>query len=237
MATRVYDITTIHTIDGEEIEASPLKIKYLRQFMDAFVEIKNAKDEDSQLLVLCQCCAIAMKQYKPEIATVAGIEDNFDVKTIYKIMDAAGGIKMENTPEKEIEAGEPPLKAKDIPPGEKGSWDSLKLAQLEAEVFTLGIWKDFDDLERSLSMQELTAILEEKREQDYQHKKFLAAMQGVDLDAQTGKANSNAWEDLKARVVSKGKARDGNDILALQGVNAQKAGFGIGMGLDYEVHD
>jgi hypothetical protein len=86
-------------------------------------------------------------------------------------------------------------------------------------------------------MQELTAILEEKREQDYQHKKFLAAMQGVDLDAQTGKTNSNAWEDLKARVVSKGKARDGNDILALQGVNAQKAGFGIGMGLDYEVHD
>ena len=39
---------------------------------------------------------------------------------------------------------------------------------------------------------------------------------------------------MKARVFSKGKTADGNDILALQGPNAQKAGFGIGMGLDYE---
>jgi hypothetical protein len=39
---------------------------------------------------------------------------------------------------------------------------------------------------------------------------------------------------MKARVFSGGKAKDGNDVLALQGVNAQKAGFGIGMGLGYE---
>ena len=45
---------------------------------------------------------------------------------------------------------------------------------------------------------------------------------------------NNAWEDLKARVFSKGKTNDANDILSLQGVNAQQAGFGIGMGLDYE---
>ena len=57
-------------------------------------------------------------------------------------------------------------------------------------------------------------------------------MQGVDLDKNSG--NSNAWEDMKARVFSKGSATNGNDILALQGRNAEKAGFGIGMGLDYE---
>jgi hypothetical protein len=60
-------------------------------------------------------------------------------------------------------------------------------------------------------------------------------MQGVDLDKNSG--NSNAWEDMKARVFSKGKAENGNDILALQGKNAEKAGFGIGMGLDYEVYE
>ena len=38
---------------------------------------------------------------------------------------------------------------------------------------------------------------------------------------------------MKARVFSGGKATDSNDVLALQGVTAQKAGFGIGMGLDY----
>jgi hypothetical protein len=39
---------------------------------------------------------------------------------------------------------------------------------------------------------------------------------------------------MKAKVFSGGKASNANDVLALQGVNAQKAGFGIGMGLGYE---
>jgi hypothetical protein len=39
---------------------------------------------------------------------------------------------------------------------------------------------------------------------------------------------------MKARVFSKGQATDSKDVLALQGQNALKAGFGIGMGLDYE---
>ena len=81
-------------------------------------------------------------------------------------------------------------------------------------------------------MQEMTAILNLKREEDYTHKKFLAAMQGVDLDK--GKNNTNAWEEMKARVFSKGQAADSKDIVALQGINAQKAGFGIGLGLEYE---
>ena len=81
-------------------------------------------------------------------------------------------------------------------------------------------------------MPELTATIKIKRELDYSDKKFAAAMQGVDLDKNSG--NQNAWEDMKARVFSKGAATDGNDILALQGKNAERAGFGIGMGLDYE---
>jgi hypothetical protein len=39
---------------------------------------------------------------------------------------------------------------------------------------------------------------------------------------------------MKARVFSKGATSDSNDVLSLQGQNAKKAGFGIGMGLDYE---
>jgi hypothetical protein len=99
----------------------------------------------------------------------------------------------------------------------------------------LGIWKDYRELEESLSMPELIATLSSRRELDYQEKKFLAAIQGVDLDAQSGSSKGQKeWEDMKARVFSKGKAKDGNDILALQGENARKAGFGINMGIDYE---
>ena len=83
-----------------------------------------------------------------------------------------------------------------------------------------------------MSMPELTSTLKIKRELDYQNKKFLAAIQGVDLDKESGK--QNAWEEMKARVFSKGRAANSKDVLALQGANAQKAGFGIGMGLDYE---
>jgi hypothetical protein len=84
-------------------------------------------------------------------------------------------------------------------------------------------------------MPELMATLEVIRELDYTEKKFLAAIQGVDLDKESNKdKGQREWEDMKARVFSKGKTVDGNDILALQGPNAQKAGFGIGMGLDYE---
>jgi translation initiation factor 1 (eIF-1/SUI1) len=82
-------------------------------------------------------------------------------------------------------------------------------------------------------MPELVAILEAKREQDHTERKFMAALQGVDIDK--NKAAQNEWESLKARVYSKGKTSDPNDIVALQGDAALRAGFGIGMGLDYEV--
>ena len=84
-------------------------------------------------------------------------------------------------------------------------------------------------------MPELVTTIGSIRDLDYQEKKFLAAIQGVDLDGATNQdKGQKEWEDMKARVFSKGQTSDSNDILSLQGVNAQKAGFGIGMGLDYE---
>jgi hypothetical protein len=79
------------------------------------------------------------------------------------------------------------------------------------------------------------AIISSKRELDYQEKKFFAAIQGVDLeDSADEQRGQKEWENLKARVFSGGATSDSNDVLSLQGQNAKKAGFGIGMGLDYE---
>jgi hypothetical protein len=92
----------------------------------------------------------------------------------------------------------------------------------------LGIWKDYEELETSLSMPELVATLSSKRDLDYQEKKFLAAIQGVDLDKQSGGAKGqNEWEAMKARVFSKGKTSDPNDITSFQGTKASQAGFGL----------
>jgi len=225
MATTVYKTDKVRLIDGTEISLYPLKIKYLREFMEAFELVKTADNDEEAIIFLSNCAAIAMQQYHPQIATISELEDSMDLPGIYKVLEVAAGIKINEDSQESVKNQ-----------AEEGgsSWDKLDLAKLEAEVFLLGIWKDYAELELNLSMPELLATLESKRDLDYQEKKFLAAIQGVDLDKNSGEAPENKWEEMKARVFSGGKARDGNDVLALQGINAHKAVFGIGIGLGYE---
>jgi hypothetical protein len=226
MATSVYQYESITLIDGTEIEISPLKIKYLKEFLDKFEDVKGAANDENAIVGLSECARIAMKQFYPSIKTIEDLEDNLDLPTIYKILDIAAGIKIKEDSQKEV-------KEQAVESG--ATWDDLDLASLESEVFLLGIWKDYNELETSLSMVELSVTLESKRKQDYQDKKFFAAIQGVDLDKESGNKNEpNAWEKMKARVFSGGASSDPNDVLSLQGANAAKAGFGIGMGLSYE---
>lgn len=223
MATEVYKTKIINLMDGSEIELSPLKIKYLRRFMEKFDDVKNANGDVEAISALSTCAYICMKQFKPEIAhTQEQFEDYVDMRIIYDILDLAAGIKIKSESEDTV-------KQQAVDSG--SNWEDLDLAKLESEVFLLGIWKDYDELEKSLSMPELMTTLSISRDLNYEEKKFLAAMQGVDLDKNTGQTNE--WEEMKARVFSKNRTNNPNDITALQGANAQKAGFGIGMGLDY----
>lgn len=227
MATKVYSTKKICLFDGTEIEISPLKIKYLREFMDTFSLINKADNDDDSILLLLECVRVAMQQYRPELSkSTLDIEDAIDMPTIHEILEIAGGIKItedsSDTVKQQAEKNE-----------SKNTWEDIDLVKLESEVFTLGIWKNYDDLESSISMPELMAIISGRRELDYEEKKFLAAIQGVDIEKNEDRGQKE-WEDLKARVFSGGKTNDSKDILALQGQNAKKVGFGIGYGLDYE---
>jgi hypothetical protein len=227
MATKVYESDYIILVDGTEVFVTPLKIKYLREFMTAFENVKGAINDDAAIDGLVECARICMKQYLPEISKSTDlIEDAMTLKDIYRLLDIAAGIKVN-------EKSEEPVKKQATDSG--STWETLDLAKLESEAFLLGIWKDYEELEKSMSMPEIMSTLSVKRELDYAEKKFLAAMQGVDLDKQSGKQNE--WEAMKARVYSKGTTQDPNDILALQGQNAANKGFGIGMGLTYEKID
>ena len=231
MPTQIYEISEVELIDGTIIEISPLKIKYLKQFMEKFESVKQAKNDEESISKLVECIRIAMKQYLPSIKTIEDVEDNVDLPTIYKIIELCAGIRLNQSEETEKKPVAPQ------PPSEN-TWEKLDLAKLESELFVLGSWKNFDDLESNISMPELMAILESTRELDYSEKKFMAAMQGVDLDEQTGKKEEDPWEAMKARVASQVSGignGDPNDITSLQGQKAQQYGFGIGMGLDYEV--
>ena len=227
MATTIYKSEIIYLFDGTELEIMPLKIKYLREFMQAFENVKVTKNDDEAIAALVECVRVCMKQYYPSISrSVEDVEDSIDMPTIYKVLDVSAGIRINKKSEE-------PVKTQAVESG--STWEDLDLAKLESEVFLLGIWKDYQELELSLSMPELMATLEVSRELDYAEKKFMAAIQGVDLDAESGKGKGQQeWEDMKARVFSGGQTSDANDILSFQGPKAQKAGFGIGMGLDYE---
>jgi hypothetical protein len=227
MATTIYKSEIIKLFDGTSVEIVPLKIKYLREFMKAFEDVKITKNDDEAMAALVECVRVCMKQYYPSISgSVEDVEENIDMPIVYMVLDVAAGIKINKKSEE-------PVKTQAVESGH--TWEDLDLAKLESEVFLLGIWKDYQELELSLSMPELMATLEVSRELDYAEKKFMAAIQGVDLDKQSGKGKGQEeWEDMKARVFSKGQASDSNDILSFQGPKAQKAGFGIGMGLDYE---
>jgi hypothetical protein len=233
MPTKIYDISYIKTIYGKSIEVSPLKIKYMREFMANFDLVKTAQDEDEIIQILTECATIAMKQFYPEVDTVEKFEDNFDLKTMYKVVEYAGGIKMDNE-----EPDEPVEQPEQTESSSKSGWEDLDLNKLESEAFLLGIWKNYEELESSICLAELMAILEQKREMDYQDKKFTASLKGIDLDEASGKTEEDPWEAMKARVAAKESGignGNPNDITALQGIKAKQAGFGIGEGLDYEI--
>jgi hypothetical protein len=228
MATSIYKTKNIFLYDGTEIEIMPLKIKYLREFMTAFYDVSKTKNDDEAIMVLLECTRIAMKQYYPKISkSIEELADNIDMPTVHTILDIAANIKINGDNKEDVKT-----QVDKSNPGP--SWEEFDLAKLESEIFLLGIWKDYGELEESLSISEIMAIVESKRELDYQEKKFFAAIQGVDLEGSSSEKGQKEWEDMKARVFSRGKTNDSNDVLSLQGQNAKKAGFGIGMGLDYE---
>ncbi len=228
MATKIYDAENILLIDDTEVYITPLKLKYLRQVMDIFNStIKGSNDQEQIIEGIMQSVAVSMKQYFPSLKTIEDVEDSVDMPTAYKILEIGAGIKLSKSDDdKEEEKDKPDNLEAD------NDWETFDLAKLESEAFLLGIWKDYEELETSLSMPELLETIRAKRELEHNERKFLAAIQGVDIDK--GKDSNNAWEKLKAKVFSKGQTTDPNDITAFQGANAAKAGFGIGMGLSYE---
>jgi hypothetical protein len=234
MPTKIYDVYYVKTVYGKEIEISPLKIKYMRQFMEEFDLVKTAKDEDEIIEILTKAAAVSMRQFCPEIDGVEKFEDTFDLKTMYKIVEYAGGIKMDNEENKE-EMEHIPEQAES---SSKSGWEDLDLNKLESEAFLLGIWKNYDELESSICLAELMSILEQKREMDYQDKKFTASLKGIDLDEASGKTEEDPWEAMKARVAAKASGignGNPNDITSFQGVKGQQAGFSIGKEMGYEV--
>ncbi len=74
----------------------------------------------------------------------------------------------------------------------------------------MGIWKNYDELEDNLSVDELLSTLNAHRKSQREQQRFFAAIQGIDLS------------DDEPR-----------DLAELAGADAAVAGFGVGMGIGH----
>ena len=79
-------------------------------------------------------------------------------------------------------------------------------------------------------MPELVQTLKSMNKTESEKRKFLAGLQGVNLDEEQEKEGPS-FEDIQRRALGINASAD--DVLALQGPMAEKAGFGIGAGLGY----
>lgn len=66
----------------------------------------------------------------------------------------------------------------------------------------LGKWKNFDELESELNLDELGLILEAVREQEMNRMRFQAALQGIDIDK-----DSKSSDEVYDRALAKAQAR------------------------------
>ena len=91
--------TVVVLIDGTKVSLRPLKISLLRPFMKKFEGLAAvAEDNEKSMNILMECVAIAMKQYKPELAEKSKeLEENIDLPTVYKIVEAASGVSLQDT--------------------------------------------------------------------------------------------------------------------------------------------
>lgn len=67
----------------------------------------------------------------------------------------------------------------------------------------MGHWRNVEDLELCLSLPELEAILRASRKREERQNKFLAALQGIDLDQHNQTDAQEAFDRVQRRVQSK----------------------------------
>lgn len=97
MATQVYETVEVELMDGTALRLRPLKISLLREFMEEFQKISDediSTDNIKSMDLLLDCAVIAMKQYNPDVATKEQLEDLIDMPTVYKVIEVASGIKL-----------------------------------------------------------------------------------------------------------------------------------------------
>lgn len=79
----------------------------------------------------------------------------------------------------------------------------------------MGNWRNYDELEENLSLEELITTVNAYREKQKEEHKFMAALKGIDLEKESGGVN----------------------ITDVSPVVTAEQGFGVGRGLSHKVQE
>ena len=82
-------------------------------------------------------------------------------------------------------------------------------------------------------MPEMVQTFKSMQKTESEKRKFLASIQGVDLDESSNNEEGSSFEDVRRRAV--GITTSADDVVSLQGGLAAEAGFGINAGLGYRI--
>ena len=80
--------------------------------------------------------------------------------------------------------------------------DSLELLRLEEYVFQIGSWHSLDELEDSVTLEELHRLFVSQQRRDHQQRQFAAALKGIEIDPFDDPDNKEAtsFEDVQDRA-------------------------------------
>jgi len=96
VANTVYETLEIRLSNGEDVIIKPLSIKNLKKFMEIMKKLDSddATSEEYAMDVFIEGGILCFEQFKPELASREIFEDIIEIPTLMKILEIAGGIKL-----------------------------------------------------------------------------------------------------------------------------------------------
>ena len=101
MPTTVYETLEIKLSNGTTINVKPLTINKLKKFLAVVKPLQEDEkiSEDTAMEIFVKAGMICMEQFAPELSTdQEKFEDTIEVPTLMKILEVAGGLKLNDDP-------------------------------------------------------------------------------------------------------------------------------------------
>jgi hypothetical protein len=99
MPTAVYETLEIKLSNGNNINVKPLTIKNLKKFLTIVKKLQDetVKTEEEAMEIFIEAGMACMEQFAPELSKDKDLfEDTIEVPTLMKILEVAGGLKLNN---------------------------------------------------------------------------------------------------------------------------------------------